>query len=48
MLAPAYWLGIKWRRANKIGAWSSIGIGAALFLIIPSGGPHDITVHAYG
>ncbi len=35
MLAPAYWLGIKWRRANKIGAWSSIGIGAALFLIIP-------------
>jgi SSS family solute:Na+ symporter len=35
MLAPAYWLGIKWRRANRIGAWSSIGIGALLFLVIP-------------
>ncbi|MBN1788404.1 MAG: sodium:solute symporter family protein [Sedimentisphaerales bacterium] len=35
MLAPAYWLGIKWRRANKIGAWTSISIGALLFLIIP-------------
>ncbi len=35
MLAPAYWLGIKWRRANRIGAWMSIGIGALLFLIIP-------------
>ncbi|MGB8226280.1 MAG: sodium:solute symporter family protein, partial [Sedimentisphaerales bacterium] len=35
MLAPAYWLGIKWRSANRYGAWSSIGIGALLFLIIP-------------
>ena len=35
MLAPAYWLGIKWRRANRTGAWMSIGIGALLFLIIP-------------
>lgn len=35
MLAPAYWLGIKWRRANRIGAWSSIGIGGLLFLVIP-------------
>ena len=35
MLAPAYWLGIKWRRANRIGAWMSIGIGALLFLMIP-------------
>ena len=39
MLAPAYWLGIKWRRANKIGAWMSIGIGSLLFLIIPVLGP---------
>ena len=39
MLAPAYWLGIKWRRANKIGAWASIGIGALLFLVIPVLGP---------
>jgi len=35
MLAPVYWLGIKWRRANRIGAWSSIGIGGLLFLVIP-------------
>ena len=35
MLAPAYWLGIKWRRANKKGAWMSIAVGALLFLIIP-------------
>lgn len=35
MLAPAYWLGIKWRRANKIGAWTSISIGSLLFLLIP-------------
>ena len=35
MLAPAYWLGIKWRRANRTGAWMSIGIGALLFLIVP-------------
>lgn len=35
MLAPAYWLGIKWRRANRTGAWMSIGIGSLLFLIIP-------------
>ena len=35
MLAPAYWLGIKWRRANRIGAWMSIGIGSLLFLLIP-------------
>jgi len=35
MLAPAYWLGIKWRRANRTGAWCSIGMGALLFLIMP-------------
>lgn len=35
MLAPAYWLGIKWRRANRAGAWMSIGVGAILFLVIP-------------
>ncbi|OQA02865.1 MAG: Sodium/pantothenate symporter [Planctomycetes bacterium ADurb.Bin401] len=39
MLAPAYWLGIKWRRANRYGAWASISIGALLFLIIPVAAP---------
>jgi SSS family solute:Na+ symporter len=36
MLAPAYWLGIKWRRANKPAAWTSIGIGGVLFLLLPA------------
>lgn len=36
MLAPAYWLGIKWRRANKPAAWASIAIGGLLFLAIPA------------
>ena len=36
MLAPAYWLGIKWRRANKPAAWTSIAIGGMLFLVIPA------------
>jgi Na+/proline symporter len=35
MLAPAYWLGLKWRRANKAAAWSSIAIGGMLFLALP-------------
>jgi len=35
MLAPAFWLGMKWRVANRIGAWTSIIFGAALFLILP-------------
>lgn len=39
MLAPAYWLGIKWRRANRIGAWMSIGIGGLLFLVLPVAAP---------
>jgi Na+/proline symporter len=39
MLAPAYWLGVKWRLANRIGAWWSISIGAVLFLIIPVAAP---------
>lgn len=39
MLAPAYWLGIKWRRANRVGAWLSIGIGSLLFLILPVAAP---------
>ena len=36
MLAPAYWLGIKWRRANKPAAWTSIAIGGMLFLVLPA------------
>ncbi|HSH09681.1 MAG TPA: hypothetical protein VK995_04800 [Oceanipulchritudo sp.] len=36
MLAPAYWLGIKWRRANRQAAWTSIAIGGLLFLVLPA------------
>jgi SSS family solute:Na+ symporter len=36
MLAPAYWLGIKWRRANQSAAWASIVIGGLLFLVLPA------------
>ncbi len=35
MLAPAFWLGMKWRRANRVGAWASILIAGLLFLLIP-------------
>ncbi len=34
-LVPAFWLGMKWRRANRAGAWVSIVLGALLFLIGP-------------
>ena len=39
MLIPAFWLGMKWRRANCTGAWISIVFGALLFLVIPVLGP---------
>lgn len=35
MLAPAFWLGMKWRRANCTGAWASILIAGLLFLVLP-------------
>lgn len=35
VLVPAFWLGIKWRRANRLGAWASICVGAILFIVFP-------------
>lgn len=35
MMVPAFWLGIKWRRANKVGAWASIAAGGLPFLLLP-------------
>jgi len=35
MLAPAFWLGMKWRRANRAGAWASILIAGLLFFLLP-------------
>jgi len=36
MLAPAFWLGMKWRRANAAGAWASIVVCGLLFFVLPS------------
>ncbi|MCH6258059.1 sodium:solute symporter family protein [Puniceicoccaceae bacterium K14] len=35
IFAATFWLGLKWRRANRIGAWWSIGTTFALFYFIP-------------
>lgn len=35
MVAASFWLGMKWRRANRIGAWSSILSTAILFFMLP-------------
>jgi SSS family solute:Na+ symporter len=35
MVAASFWLGMKWRRANRIGAWSSILTTALLFFALP-------------
>jgi SSS family solute:Na+ symporter len=34
-LIPAFWLGMKWRRAHRIGAWTSILFGTLFFLALP-------------
>ncbi len=35
ILAASFWLGMKWRRATRYGAWSSIVTAALLFFILP-------------
>ncbi|MBW8034872.1 MAG: sodium:solute symporter family protein [Planctomycetes bacterium] len=35
MVAASFWLGMKWRRPNRISAWCSIVITAVLFFILP-------------
>lgn len=35
IFAPAFWLGLKWRRANRQGAWASILITLFVFYVIP-------------
>ena len=35
MLIPAFWLGLKWRRANRVGAWASIILAGLIFFIMP-------------
>jgi solute:Na+ symporter, SSS family len=35
IFAGAFWLGLKWRRANRQGAWASILITLVLFYVLP-------------
>jgi Na+/proline symporter len=35
MFSAAFWLGLKWKRANRKGAWASILVSAAIFYVIP-------------
>lgn len=35
IFAAAFWLGLKWRRANRQGAWASILITLILFYVLP-------------
>jgi solute:Na+ symporter, SSS family len=35
IFAAAFWLGLKWRRANRQGAWASILITLVLFYVLP-------------
>tara|TARA_B100000378_G_C17990018_1_gene393516 strand:- start:19 stop:1098 length:1080 start_codon:yes stop_codon:yes gene_type:complete len=36
VFVAAFWLGLKWRRANRISAWSSILLTFTLFYLIPT------------
>jgi len=35
IFAAAFWLGLKWRRANRVGAWASILSTLGLFYLLP-------------
>jgi solute:Na+ symporter, SSS family len=35
MVAAMWWLGMKWRRANRAGAWSSMVVAATFFFLLP-------------
>jgi SSS family solute:Na+ symporter len=35
MVAASFWVGMKWRRANLIGAWCSILVTAVFFFVLP-------------
>jgi len=39
IVAASFWLGLKWRRATRSGAWCSIVITALIFYIIPMAAP---------
>jgi SSS family solute:Na+ symporter len=35
MVAATWWLGMKWRRANRAGAWTSMAFAATCFFLLP-------------
>ena len=35
IFAPAFWIGMYWRRATTGGAWCTVGVCALLFLVLP-------------
>lgn len=35
IFAAAFWLGLKWRRANRAGAWASISLTLVIFYLLP-------------
>jgi SSS family solute:Na+ symporter len=35
MIAATWWLGMKWRRANRAGAWSSMAFASICFFLLP-------------
>jgi SSS family solute:Na+ symporter len=35
VVAAAFWLGLKWRRANPVAAWSSISFALVVFILLP-------------
>lgn len=35
VVAATWWLGMKWRRANRIGAWCSMSFAAMFFFLVP-------------
>ena len=39
VMAASFWCGLKWRRANRPGAWASISTALLLFIILPAGLP---------
>jgi len=42
IFAAAFWLGLKWRRANRQGAWASILITLSVFYLLPMAIPQVI------
>ena len=34
VMAAAFWLGLKWRRATKAGAWASMGSALIFFVVL--------------